>query len=347
MNSLRVRLTLWFALSFVGVTVAFMLVSYQHLDRDLRRKTFNREQTLGPDWIVRGSYAEEEVEQIMADHIHMSLSYSLPLMLAAIVLGYWLAKKSLSPIERLNLQLRAVDVADLGKRVSLPEADAQLRDLVQHLNEMLARLETSFAELGEYAARVAHELRTPLTIMALKVEQAEPVLGLELAEEMQGELRRLAHVVDQSLLIAKAGQGRLQWQSERFDLSMVTAEIVRDFHLLAHGEGRELELESQRDCWVQADPKYCRQVLHGLLTNALNHGRGGIRVRVRRKGNQVRLTLMNAVRQSPAHGALTLGLGLRVVRALLGQQLDIRFHQHAGKRVHATRIVFPCAAASS
>ena len=190
MNSLRVRLTLWFAASFFAVTGLFMVVSYQRLDRDLRRKTFSKEQSLGSDWIVKGSYAEQEVEQIMSDQIELALIFALPLMLAAIGLGYWLSKKSLSPIESLNLQLQAVDVAALEKPVSLPEADQQLRDLVQHLNEMLARLKTSFTELEQYAARVAHELRTPLTIMSLKVEQAEPVLGLELADEMQGELRR-------------------------------------------------------------------------------------------------------------------------------------------------------------
>lgn len=341
MKSLRVRLTLWFAASFFAVTGLFMVVSYQRLDRDLRRKTFSKEQSLGSDWIVKGSYAEQEVEQIMSDQIELALVFALPLMLAAIGLGYWLSNKSLSPIESLNLQLQAVDVTALEKPVSLPEADQQLRDLVQHLNEMLARLKTSFTELEQYAARVAHELRTPLTIMSLKVEQAEPVLGLELADEMQGELRRLSHVVDQSLLIAKAGQGRLGWQAERFDLSTVVAEIVRDFHLLADGDGRELRLDAEPSCWVQADVKYLRQVLHGLLTNALIHGRDTIRVRLCKRGPMVWLVISNQVRQVPAPGALTLGLGLRVVRALLGQQPAIRFRQHAGTRVHATRIGIP------
>jgi signal transduction histidine kinase len=179
--------------------------------------------------------------------------------------------------------------------------------------------------------------------MSLKVEQAEPVLGLELADEMQGELRRLAHVVDQSLLIAKAGQGRLTWQSERFDLSAVVSEIVRDFHLLADGEGRSLQLDAEPNCWVVSDAKYCRQVLHGLLTNALTHGRGAIRMRLRKRGSAVWLSMVNEVRQTPAPGALTLGLGLRVVRALLGQQPAIRFRQHAGCRLHATRIGIPLA----
>lgn len=343
MKSLRIRLTLWFAASFVAVTGLFMWVSYKQLDRDLRHKAFSKEQNIRPEWIVKGSYAEEEVDQIMADHILMTLSYSLPLMLVAIFLGYWLAKKSLSPIESLNQQLQAVNVAALEKPVSLPEADQQLRDLVQHLNDMLARLKTSFVELEQYAARVAHELRTPLTIMSLKVEQAEPVLGLDLADEMQGELRRLAHVVDQSLLIAKAGQGRLSWQMERFDLEPVVSEIVRDFHLLADGEGREVRLDASPGCWVEADPKYCRQVFHGLLTNALTHGRGPIRVRLVRRGRMVWFAMCNEVRQTPAPGALTLGLGLRVVRALLSQRSEIRFRQHAGKRTHATRIGFPVA----
>jgi len=115
--------------------------------------------------------------------------------------------------------LQSIGPGTLGRKVELPEADEQFVSLLGHLNDMLGRLELSFSEMSEYAAKVAHELRTPLSIIRLKVEQSQGRIDAELAEELQEELLRLTHVVEQSLLIAKAEQGRLVWNIERFDLS--------------------------------------------------------------------------------------------------------------------------------
>ena len=197
MRSLRIRLTLWFTLGFVGVTAIFVLFTFRHLDLQLRRDTFSRENNGNPNWILRGSYSEEEIHEIMAQLVRTSLLISLPAVLVVILLGYLIARQSLRPIESLNQQLQSISPCTLGQRVELPEADEQFRSLQRHLNEMLGRLEQSFAEMSEYAAKVAHELRTPLTILRHKVEQSQGRIEPELAEDLQEELLRLTHVVEQ------------------------------------------------------------------------------------------------------------------------------------------------------
>jgi len=343
MKSLRVRLTLWFTLGFVAVTAIFIFFTFRHLDLQLRRDTFSRENNINPNWILRGSYSEEEVQEIMAQLVQSSLISSLPAVLLVIILGYLIARQSLRPIESLNQQLRSISPRTLGQRVELPEADEQFRSLQRHLNEMLERLEQSFAEMSEYAAKVAHELRTPLTIIRHKVEQSQGRIDPELAEDLQEELLRLTHVVEQSLLIAKAGQGRLAWNIESFDLSALLQELVQDFDLLAAADQRKLELSADRPYRVETDARYCKQILHALLTNALIHGRGDIRIRLSNQPGRVRFAMMNAVRASPTRSELTLGLGLRVVRVLVGQQPSLRFRQHHGNQVHATCLSLPAA----
>ena len=208
MKSLRVQLTLWFTVGFVALAAIFFFATYRYLDLRLREDTFHREQKINPNWILRGSYSEEEVEDIMGQLVQSSLIVSLPLVLLILILGYFIARQSLRPIERLNLQLQSIGPRTLGQQVKLPEADEQFRSLLRHLNDMLARLEGSFSEMSEYAARVSHELRTPLAIIRHKVEQSQGRIDPDLAEDLQEELHRLTHVVDQSLLMAKAGQRR-------------------------------------------------------------------------------------------------------------------------------------------
>jgi len=58
----------------------------------------------------------------------------------------------------------------------------------------------------------------------------------------------------------------------------------------------------------------------------------------------VELAMVNRVRSNPTRADLTLGLGLRVVRALVSQQPSLRLRQHHGSRFHGTRLTFPAAA---
>lgn len=343
MKSLRVRLTLWFTLGFLAVAAIFMLFTFRRLDLELRRGTFEREQQINPNWILHGSYSEAEVQDIMSTLVQSSLLASLPVVLLILALGYIIARQSLRPIEILNRQLRDISPGTLGRKVVLAEGDEQFVSLLRHLNDMLARLDASFGEMSEYAAKVAHELRTPLTILRHKVEQSQGRIDPDLAESLQEELLRLSHVVDQSLLIAKAGQGRLAWNLEAFDLSSVLRDVGQDFDLLAAADGRRLRIEAPPGCVVESDPRYCRQILHALFTNALIHGRGDIHCRLEPSGPRVRCTLVNAVRTQPTRTELTLGLGLRVVRALVAQQPALRFRQHHGSRTHASSLSFPTA----
>jgi signal transduction histidine kinase len=143
------------------------------------------------------------VRDILGELMETAVAYGVPLALATLLIGYWLARKSVAPITAVNEQLQSIRAPKLSQRLQLPEPDREFRDLVSHINDLLARLEKSFNDMSEYAAKVTHELRTPLAILRLKVEQAGGQIAPELAEELQAELHQLAHVVDQSLLIAK------------------------------------------------------------------------------------------------------------------------------------------------
>ncbi|MSU36924.1 MAG: HAMP domain-containing histidine kinase [Pedosphaera sp.] len=345
MRSLRIRLTLWFAFSFLAVTGLFMELCYQHLRVELLRKTVQTELNAPADWVVKRSYSEQEIHDIMSSLVRVTLTYALPLLLVLLILGNWLARKSLSPIDFLNSQLQAVGPRNLEQRVHLPEADEQFRDLTHHLNEMLARLQSSFAEMSEYAAKVAHELRTPLTIVRLKLETSEGKIDPDLAEDVQSELQRLTHVIDQALLIAKAEQGRLLWMHDRLDLTELVGDIASDFRMLAEDEGRDFQFNAEPGCITESDRKHCTQILHSLFTNAQVHGQGHVRIRLVQRRGRVWLTVLNAVKVgAKGAGGHHLGLGLRVVQALVGSQLGIEFRQHHTPRWHASSLSFPATA---
>jgi signal transduction histidine kinase len=324
MKSLRLRLTLWFTFSFVAVVVVFGTLTYQALDLELRRKSIARDYPNHPDWRLHGSFFKEEVRDIMRELMEKALVFSLPLVGLALAMGYWLARKSVAPIASVNKQLRNIQSRTLQQRITLAEADGEFRDLVHHINELLARLEDAFGKMSEYSARVAHELRTHLAILRLKIERSDNRIAPDLAEELQDELSRLTHVTEQLLLIAKAEQRRVVFENRDLDFSAFVTDLAQDFQLIAHESQRELHLDVPAQCWINADARYLKQILHNLLTNAHRHGSGGATVRLHCHRNSCTLLIANRVAMH--RGKLqSLGLGLRVVQALLNLDTGIRY----------------------
>jgi len=347
MKSMRWRMVAWFGLCSALLLMVYIGLTYSHLEDELRKEHWQRDYPDHPDWNIHGSYSEAEVQQIMGELIRVSLLYGIPLLLVSIVVGFGLVNRSLKPISRLNNQLRDIRASNLAARIDLPEADKEFRSLVHNINELLARLDQDYTEMSEYAAKVAHELRTPLAILRLKVEQAGYTVPPEFAEQLQAELHQLAHIVDQSLLIAKAEQGRMVLQTRVFDLSQLLADVAEDFKLLAQEEDRAVRLLPMKPSPICADPKHVRQILHNLFTNALKHGAGNIRVRLSPRGGIFVLLITNGRRSRNLPKPEALGLGLRVVDTLLGLQQDITCRRRLGQMEYAVRLTFAAAEATA
>jgi signal transduction histidine kinase len=186
----------------------------------------------------------------------------------------------MGPVRDLNRQLARLGPANLSNGIQMPEADPEFRKLVQHLNELLARLETSFTHLRDYTSQVAHELRTPLQLMRLRIENEAARMSPGLAEELQEELARLSNYVETALLIARAQQGRLETHLEEIVLKDFLADVLEPFSRLAEAGDRRLLWRCLSGIAIRTDRDLLKQMLFNLLNNALRHGTGDILLRV-------------------------------------------------------------------
>ncbi len=339
MKSLRWKIALWFALSLVAVLGVFVAITYWHLQHELRVERWERAHPGNADWTLHGSYSEAEVADIAGELWRLSLLYALPVAALALGIGHLLARRSFAPVAALTRQLQAIGARRLTERVRLGNADREFLAIEAGINALLARLEESFANLTEYSAQVAHELRTPLTLLRLQVEDAAGRVEPALAESLQEELARLSEYVDQCLLLATAEQGRLPVKIESTALRPVLRDMLEAYELWAGQSGRTVTLVADDDISVQTDPRYLRQMLHNLLTNAVKHGAGPIVVTLAEThaGALCRIENDLAPTARDQHGS---GLGLRVVRALANAlTCDIETAKSATK--HRAEILWP------
>lgn len=262
------------------------------------------------------------------------IGYTVSLFFVTL-LSAWRGKHIvLAPLRFLNHELEQIGSHSLDRRVSMDATETEMQSLQEHINNLLSGTNLALIQLKQYAAHVAHELRAPLTLIRLKIEQVADKIDPMLGEEIQRELLRLNLHVEQALFIARAEQGHLTLNRTRFDLACLLQDVVEDFRLLVEEEGRTVS-SRVATVYVDADSKYVRQILYSLLTNALRHGRGPILIRLLRSG-----TLLIANHSSPPNVATDLGIGRRIVSALVGLHGDIRLRSRRLRNVYGVQLSF-------
>jgi signal transduction histidine kinase len=81
----------------------------------------------------------------------------------AAAIGWLIAGRVLRPLSTITAAARRISASSLHERLALPGPDDELRELVDTLDCLFARLEASFDAQRRFAASASHELRTPLT----------------------------------------------------------------------------------------------------------------------------------------------------------------------------------------
>ncbi len=79
--------------------------------------------------------------------------------------GYFLARKSLAPVVTMGERAARIGASNLDERIPVPENNQELGRLAGIFNELLARLDQSFAQQKRFMADASHELRTPVAVI--------------------------------------------------------------------------------------------------------------------------------------------------------------------------------------
>lgn len=323
----RLRVAAWFSMSLVLLAGTLLLATHFHLDEELREDRWDRSHPEFPEWVIHGSYTDEEVHDILSELIQVWLWAGIPVVLASAGVGWFIARRSILPIRKLNRELAALDFRSVDSGVQLPEQDEELADLVSHLNDLLARIRTSYLEMEEFSAKVAHELRTPLTILRMKIEAASSRLPVDFSEDFQEEITRLTRLVENLLLIAKAESGKLEPQVQTVDLTDLLSDLREGYALLAAERDIDIVWVVAPKLHCKSDPMFLRQILHNLLGNATRHGCRHMKVHAFGHQAKVILTITNGYDPGPMTTTGT-SQGLRVVRSIIsalpGHSLTLR-----------------------
>ncbi|MCL4559628.1 MAG: ATP-binding protein [Chloroflexi bacterium] len=206
------------------------------------------------------------------------LGGSLAILLAAALVGYWLAGRVMRPVHIITQAAREISETDLKRRLNLNTQD-ELGELANTFDKMLGRLQAAFDRQRQFTADASHELRTPLTIIDLEAERAltrrrspeeyERALGV-----IQSENGYMSRLVNDLLTLARMDAGQTVLKHEEVDLSDLALEVVERLAPLARRRGVEIVARELPEVVVQVDRQYIVQLISNLVENAIKYAGG-------------------------------------------------------------------------
>jgi signal transduction histidine kinase len=285
-------------------------------------------------------------------------------LVVAAALAYWLAYKSLAPVEHLRRLADEITAERLDRRLPVHNPADELGLLAQTINSMIARLERSFDEVRRFTADASHELRTPIAVI-----RSEAEMGMEAAADLEEsrhrfisileECGRLASITSQLLTLSREDAGITPAARHAVPLKPLLLDAVESFRSLANLKRQDLVADVDCEAVVSADGDRLRQVFDNLIDNAIKYTPPDGRITVHLTGDVSSAVVAvqdNGIGIDPEHvrhvfdrfyrvgkgdglDDLGAGLGLSIVRSIvssLGGRVEVESTLGEGSafRVH-------------
>lgn len=213
-------------------------------------------------------------------------------LLLGLIAGALIARKLGGPLRRLEATARSIARGDVDRRAAV-EGTTEQRSLARSFNEMTDKLSRALTSQREFVADASHQLRTPLTGLRLRVEEARTTLTLErdidsACEELDGsllEVDRLSHIVNELLLLSRAGAPDAP--SGRVDLGAAAVDAVARWEAAAELSGIALAARVERAAVVECAGPDIDRALDSLVENAIQYSPPGAAVQVCARGRVI------------------------------------------------------------
>ena len=195
--------------------------------------------------------------------------------------GYFLARRSLSPVVTMSAQAGRIGAENLDKRLEVKNSKDELGQLAQSFNDLLDRLDQSFERQRRFVADASHELRTPVAILfgeadvTLAQANRTPEEYRESLSILRGEARRLKHIVEDLFTLARADAGQHPLMLTDFYLDELVTECSRNVRTLAGAKQIALHCNAPKEILIHADEGLLRRMIMNLLDNAIKYTPSG------------------------------------------------------------------------
>jgi len=272
-------------------------------------------------------------------------------------------------LEVLAGKLDDINATRLDTRISVGETQSELKTLASAINGMLDRINDSYRTQVRFVSDASHELRTPISVIQGYAnlldrwgKNDEKTLQ-ESIDAIKDETANMKGLVEQLLFLARGDNNTMALQIERFELSSLAEEVLRETQMIDSGHEYSSSVTS---VFINADKGLIKQAARILIDNAIKYTPIGKRITISVSGadSYTRLTVQDEgigiapdavpkifdrffrADESRARATGGTGLGLSIAKWITerhGGHMEVLSRQDIGTRIS---IVLPTASDS-
>jgi signal transduction histidine kinase len=278
-SSARLRLTLMFSGMFLLLgTAVIVIISVLVRTTTTVQAVASPSQTLagpaGP--AIHAAFTQHSAD--LAGLLAVSWVALVVTAGASAVLGWFAAGRVLRPLRKMTATARTISAGNLHQRLAVSGPSDEFKQLGDTVDDLLGRLEASFASQRRFVANAAHELRTPLTLerALIQVALADPHASASALrttfEELLASGRAQERLIESLLTLATSERG--VEGREPVDLRAAAEQALER----ANGEIQHRELVLRADlgpATTLGDKALVDRLVANLIDNAVRYNRPG------------------------------------------------------------------------
>lgn len=284
------------------------------------------------------------------------ITISLVFLYAAFII-YFFTKHLTEEIRTLNSGVKALAKGDFNVKLKLDRND-EIGELSKNLVDMARAIEEIETTRRKFVSNVSHDLRSPMTSISGYVNgmldgTIPQDKWLHYLNIVSDEARRMIHLINEILDLAKFQNASYEVTKSVFDLSQVILGILDSFERRVHEKNINVELNFMQNCKVYCDEFLIIRVISNLIDNAIKFVDNGGNLRVETKPNHGKIIVainnsgpvippdklktvwerFTKLDDSRGNEKTSSGLGLAIVKEILmthGEKIDVYSDEERG-----------------
>jgi two-component system OmpR family sensor kinase len=217
-------------------------------------------------------------------------------LVAAVGVGLLVARRAAAPVRDVAATAHRLATGERGIEPA-PSSISEIHEMSQALGTLDRALATSEARQREFLLSISHELRTPLTALrgyaeALRDGAIPPDQIAEVGATLTAETHRLDQFIADLLALARLEADDFQLQETSVDVADLLTQTAAAWQATATASAIELLVERPEapEPFV-TDPLRLRQLLDGLVENAMRATPSGGRIVLRADSDTSGITI--------------------------------------------------------
>lgn len=214
---------------------------------------------------ARDHLASEILEKLL-----QPLGIALPLLGLLVWFG---VGGALKPLNRIGAALAKRDPRYLAPLEG--EVPGEIAPMVERLNGLLARVQSTLENERRFTSDAAHELRTPLAALKAQLQVAQGAADSSERERAIAKAiaagDRATRLVEQLLTLARLEHDAWQRQAESVDLHQLAAQVLAEAAQAAAEKGIRLSLDGEAEASVRGHAGLLSILLRNLVDNAVRY----------------------------------------------------------------------------